>query len=100
PRRAGLLSFPTRRSSDLQTPEGPGGWTGSPVLPSLSLTASILFTRRDAIGLRCAFSSRGLKPQARLASPAPCAPAQGQGEKLRPDRKSTRLNSSHVSISY
>src|SRR5204862_7139000 len=65
-----LHSFPTRRSSDL------AGRGGAPDRPH---------------GLRCAASPRRPPP----ASPRPpsCTPP-------RLDRKSTRLNSSHVEISY
>src|SRR5436309_11173172 len=66
----GLHSFPTRRSSDL---EGPAGAVG--VRPPV---------------FRHSQCSRGWV----LAGQSGC------DDRLVPDRKSTRLNSSHVKISY
>src|SRR5699024_12186202 len=63
-------SFPTRRSSDLHEPHR---WL--PTVPE------IFRDRRFRTGCRCGTGSR------------PC-------DAQHPDRKSTRLNSSHVSISY
>src|SRR5690606_40426467 len=70
-----LHSFPTRRSSDLggtrRPPSaGSGGRSGGP---------------RHGAG---------------SARPAPSAPGHAGERQVGPDRKSTRLNSSHVKISY
>src|SRR5207249_11462390 len=70
--------FPTRRSSDLATGLGTTGLEEAQV------------ARRDL----------GLHGQAELAYPAPLAPLLEQPADGARDRKSTRLNSSHVSISY
>src|SRR5690606_41946849 len=73
-----LHCFPTRRSSDLET--APRG--DRPGAPSA--------LRRGPVGCRCGARSRSFGP------PSLTRPAQA----LRLDRKSTRLNSSHVKISY
>src|SRR6266480_5490227 len=48
----------------------------------------------DALPIRPPLGPRGRWCGRRCSSPGPCGPA------CRPDRKSTRLNSSHMSISY
>src|SRR5439155_20319048 len=73
-----LHSFPTRRSSDLSSPcgrsprESRGGSSSNP-------------------------RSRGA---CRLCGPPRCRRRSGTCVRARIDRKSTRLNSSHVAISY
>src|SRR5690606_41852233 len=85
-----LPSFPTRRSSDLIASDvSEENCSGRPRLFSgklfpLLISAHISFRR-----FRCAAS-----PAPPYGTPA-CAPSPP-----RPDRKSTRLNSSHVKISY
>src|SRR5690606_41409037 len=88
-----LLIFPTRRSSDLLRLD-----------VAFSGTSAIL-VRPDAGGARAGSlgPARGLRPPARL-SHCPKT-AHGTCHRHRPwhhqqDRKSTRLNSSHVKISY
>src|SRR5699024_12707719 len=80
-----LPSFPTRRSSDLQVrvgrlPDQPGAAGGGPVLRA----------------------PQRLPPLAEHQGPAhPAGVGAGQvRDDPAEDRKSTRLNSSHVSISY
>src|SRR5690606_41988949 len=79
-----LLSFPTRRSSDLFSiiftisPPGDRKRPFHPRLPPLHRPASSLYVDRIRDKLRCR------RPPGRP----------------HPDRKSTRLNSSHVKISY
>src|SRR5207249_11035946 len=93
-----LPSFPTRRSSDL----GQHGVLASPVLH-----ARLPF---DVAGVDQAVDQAGEaalvdeEPARQLVHPEP-ATGLVQGEedvvpRERQDRKSTRLNSSHVSISY
>src|SRR5207253_10068612 len=78
-----LHSFPTRRSSDLH------GRTG-PARPHRATPA--LLQRRG-----CTRRSRTEQSRAPTGrhTPRPRSPRSGRG-----DRKSTRLNSSHVAISY
>src|SRR5690625_2672138 len=90
-----LLSFPTRRSSDLglgasvvrlrhQLPYRPGG-------------------PRPARGWRLGGLHRGAAPGRRVVPAAALRRADHGhrvGRDVREDRKSTRLNSSHVAISY
>src|SRR5690606_41979788 len=76
-----LHSFPTRRSSDLRYRKGDG--------PPYHL----LFSRRGF--------TRELEARARRDSRVVLlGPKQLLGDGVRQDRKSTRLNSSHVKISY
>src|SRR5690606_39983434 len=86
----GLLSFPTRRSSDLHSPPVPGErskWSQSPSrTPSRSAMESGRIASRA--GLPVTRSRRQMLAEAENAVTSP------------PDRKSTRLNSSHVKISY
>src|SRR5699024_12452021 len=92
---APLHSFPTRRSSDLAGP-------GAPVLPlgGGDVDAHALRGSRleldigEALELaRCVGDARAGDGHVGLHDLAP-------GALARVDRKSTRLNSSHVSISY
>src|SRR5690606_41668627 len=80
-----LPSFPTRRSSDLRVEEG-GADTG------VSCRGGSL--REGAAGV----ASRGRYRVNVL--PAPTSLATESSPPSRADRKSTRLNSSHVKISY
>src|SRR5207249_10307440 len=88
-----LLSFPTRRSSDLD--HRARAAAGRPV--------AAVRLRPDARPLGSALPSAAVSPRLALQRGEPRrVPA---GDRLRPtllleDRKSTRLNSSHVSISY
>src|SRR5690625_6092878 len=74
-----LHSFPTRRSSDLCTP-----WPS----PAKNNAPSLNTGRYSVVPGRSSLLSM-LPPKLR-----------GTGDPQRPDRKSTRLNSSHVAISY
>src|SRR5690606_41752340 len=87
-----LLSFPTRRSSDLRSvavefrpprPDERGGVPRRAVLPPRNPAA----TRPPAHADTAAAGHRG-------------APTAGSEVRRTQDRKSTRLNSSHVKISY
>src|SRR5699024_12767651 len=92
-----LASFPTRRSSDLSwgslggtRSRGAARWDG----PLATATGQERRGGRGPWGYR---GSPGVLVVPRVPSRPPLAP----GGHLRPrDRKSTRLNSSHVSISY
>src|SRR5207302_10937636 len=75
-----LPSFPTRRSSDLPEPHsGPAGWHSWPISQNRVGFSSRVFPQ----GLRCQ-----------------CVTASRTAVNVLRDRKSTRLNSSHVKISY
>src|SRR5690606_39412730 len=77
-----LHSFPTRRSSDLSSP----GW-----MPLLTgSTGSVFAIRYILIGGVFRIDDE----------PARATAIGGAARSLRRDRKSTRLNSSHVKISY
>src|SRR5207302_11070059 len=80
-----LHSFPTRRSSDLSTTCGsicsPSIFCPSLMMPSMPMHFCSLF-RLNRLAKKLFFSSP--------SAPLSCTP----------DRKSTRLNSSHVKISY
>src|SRR5699024_12697373 len=90
-----LPSFPTRRSSDLSVPQR--------LLPPMLPTATASFPRRSMMETKSYFI---------LSDPSfllPCGvffktdfhePAYHIFSTISRDRKSTRLNSSHVSISY
>src|SRR5690606_40875778 len=80
-------SFPTRRSSDLPcrpTPDGRGHLSRKPVRPAMPASIGV-----KSVGTAVAGRPRGTSDARRTSAP----PAE-------PDRKSTRLNSSHVKISY
>src|SRR5690606_40357140 len=83
--RRELPSFPTRRSSDLDRAGG-----GRPALPRRG-------ARRRGGGARRRRTAQ--LPAAAATGPALAAARRGPGH-ARADRKSTRLNSSHVKISY
>src|SRR5699024_12301506 len=90
--------FPTRRSSDLQDrPQTPRD-TFSPLLCALIQAWTCEITRMLiallASILHCSLSVRTSYSSIDIPIDAICYPLQ------RIDRKSTRLNSSHVSISY
>src|SRR5699024_12849407 len=76
-------SFPTRRSSDL-------GWCFCTVFPAIA-TNGKKWARRLPTTHGCMLISQVMVVRRRLAS---------MDLMMSPDRKSTRLNSSHVSISY
>src|SRR5262245_65010923 len=88
---ADLLSFPTRRSSDLEMPPGAGG------LPTLRLdiayTAALPASRATVILRDDNFAGRAGWQEM-------VADASGGLALSEADRKSTRLNSSHLGISY
>src|SRR5690606_39898484 len=99
-RRADTHPFPTRRSSDL----GLGGATAQIISPGEGVLQSGGASARDREhgakgGERGNLRPRSL-PLAHVHSPgAPCS-ARRRPRVARGDRKSTRLNSSHVKISY
>src|SRR5690606_41222043 len=94
-----LSSFPTRRSSDLSASS----------FADQCITASF---RADSVGVRLdekRFGPVVIDPDVHVAAvagtlgklaPPPHPPAERQGGAVVRDRKSTRLNSSHVKISY
>src|SRR5699024_12455574 len=83
-----LLSFPTRRSSDLTSFSGRWQVIGpKPPKPLSGTCACHAFCWPSVSGPGCPSAVWHCRPTERVAS-------------ARPDRKSTRLNSSHVSISY
>src|SRR5699024_11746542 len=86
-----LPSFPTRRSSDLLT---------QPDIAQRFLNINIL--RQLAVQLQLVLHGRVLELRARIAESLvlPGTLRQYKPRHQATDRKSTRLNSSHVSISY
>src|SRR5205814_8848470 len=84
-----LHSFPTRRSSDLPSADD---WGASPGEPEAAPAATPPAT--STAPAAAALSG------AAAATPAAATPAAGQGSGGGGDRKSTRLNSSHLGISY
>src|SRR5207249_10639863 len=87
-----LPSFPTRRSSDLRT-------GGEPCLP-----ARAEFAQREAVNASLASPREvGHRPRVRAGRRHPRDGRRTRSRRPRlgcRDRKSTRLNSSHVSMSY
>src|SRR5205814_9846415 len=83
-------SFPTRRSSDLPEHTWPGAH-GLPQPPQLSMST--------AVSRQVPAHSVRRSPQPSLHAPSLHSSPPLQ-EKPQPDRKSTRLNSSHLGISY
>src|SRR5207249_10001297 len=100
PELPALHSFPTRRSSDLD-PErakrwwGPEGFTAPFIKIDLRVGGKYLFCMRSPDGKDYWSTGvyREIVPLQRIVSTDSFADEKG-------DRKSTRLNSSHVSISY
>src|SRR5207249_9880713 len=92
-------SFPTRRSSDLTTCTG--------IVPSSrrdpprTATTVIVYVPR-ASGRWWNLPEKGtrLRPRLPRTVVVPATAQLGRGPRTTRDRKSTRLNSSHVSISY
>src|SRR5947209_15633480 len=83
--RPDLLTFPTRRSSDLSTASKPGGLMPSRRRPDPEPTLSI-FPDQVHIGDRFDDAETGDEPQ--------------EWEVASRDRKSTRMNSSNANNSY
>src|SRR5207249_11543599 len=91
--------FPTRRSSDLKPsrgrtslgPDAGEGWGG------LSVEHVVARSVRDTAAVLDAVA--GYLPGDPYSAPPPARPFRDEVGSP-PDRKSTRLNSSHVSISY
>src|SRR5690606_41827657 len=89
---AAVLSFPTRRSSDLCPPKR---WSHMHRRPHLALVVSLLVVTALTIVASEPVAAQGNEGQAADGAQlfaSTCAGCQ--------DRKSTRLNSSHVKISY
>src|SRR5207249_11679500 len=91
-----LPSFPTRRSSDLDH-QGQDQYKSSAEGCDVHRVPPLL-TQNLRAALRCRQPSRGGSPACPAGSSCPGEGAGDGGERV--DRKSTRLNSSHVSISY
>src|SRR5207253_10855220 len=94
-----LPSFPTRRSSDLQPREELGGWPAAAVgvlheEPCEPFLAEPLGAVRGGIAAEEGQGDGRIDVGEDRGGPGPETVEQ------RPDRKSTRLNSSHVAISY
>src|SRR5207249_5598731 len=92
-----LPSFPTRRSSDLRPRLDPGG-----LLPRGGLRVTLSKVRPGLVE-----TAVGAAILLAVAAPAPAGARPSGTGACKPlpstrlgDRKSTRLNSSHVSISY
>src|SRR5690606_41031745 len=90
-----LLTFPTRRSSDLAAAPGPAPALATAAGPSPTAPVAVPWWRVPATA----------GPDATTATVRRCRPTgrpgtTGGSRSAGPDRKSTRLNSSHVKISY
>src|SRR5690606_41781124 len=87
-----LHAFPTRRSSDLANPQAlltVSGYAGPDARPHAGVMQEIAISMGvDAERIRAFPQARDTAEEAALLAP------------LLQDRKSTRLNSSHVKISY
>src|SRR5699024_12078612 len=95
--RAALSSFPTRRSSDLKVRQGLSAGRVQSVA-----TRMVVERERERMAFRAAsyWDVEGqFAPQSAAGSTGAFS-ARLTGVDGRRDRKSTRLNSSHVSISY
>src|SRR5699024_12697821 len=91
--RPDLHSFPTRRSSDLGVPLNLGVFLGAPnVLGTMLDCDELIALFNGELDEKTASSKMTRNVFAYLNSPFIIG--------LKEDRKSTRLNSSHVSISY
>src|SRR5207249_6310994 len=95
-----LHSFPTRRSSDLSRPS-PGALGKRPITEEDAEQAGA-----DQLKV-VLLLEKGWNPLLRGSAPSDLAqpashfePVEADRGRQRTDRKSTRLNSSHVSISY
>src|SRR5207249_9976207 len=89
-----LHSFPTRRSSDLSGEEGD---TSRKAIRRAPPTARLRARERDRQAMNPMPASSPRNPPREAATMVAARPSTRQP---RQDRKSTRLNSSHVSISY
>src|SRR5699024_11716819 len=94
-----LHSFPTRRSSDLSAQIGPIESTCPMLSSDISHGAGVVARRRSAASFGVITFPFGmvLKSGGIGGSPASII---WRSQRSSLDRKSTRLNSSHVSISY
>src|SRR5207249_11719985 len=90
-----LPSFPTRRSSDLQLPHVIGELRRRLLRPGLFLRRERLRGNSGRRNRKCAASHAVWNALRR-----PKLPRRFFNGLISRDRKSTRLNSSHVSISY
>src|SRR5207253_10670977 len=92
-----LPSFPTRRSSDLTVAQATGGaGTGQNSVQSTAATGGV-GTGQASTQSTAPTGGAGTGPG---SSGSTAAPSGGAGTAPGSDRKSTRLNSSHVAISY
>src|SRR5690606_41692162 len=98
--RPGVRASPTRRSSDLALPR----WRYEQTAERAAFYDALLERLRNTPGIEVAAlgSPRPFSNQIRDSGPIelPGRPPAGPGEPERQDRKSTRLNSSHVKTSY
>src|SRR5207302_5655017 len=95
-----LHSFPTRRSSDLAPPPQPDRKNKPTNVEARTLVFTELAYATTSGWLRIDLSVRRLpvrQPTNHLLGPWLCPAAERRAGQ---DRKSTRLNSSHVKISY
>src|SRR5690606_41296452 len=94
----GPHAFPTRRSSDLGVAHRAEGLTGKDqAVGRLPLVAGATEPRSQV----CLLRGRRFEPRAFIAiAGSPVTVGDGLIRPIKEDRKSTRLNSSHVKISY
>src|SRR5690606_39496079 len=93
-----LLSFPTRRSSDLGARRAHRRRAGDRSADAQRDLTPAVRCRRP--GPPCARERRARSSLGWTCPPTPGGPVTDLLPDLRRDRKSTRLNSSHVKISY
>src|SRR5207249_11869891 len=92
-------SFPTRRSSDLRETQGPAAERRGTQVQSFFLSSSSSSRKSKSMSLMELSPGSPPAPGARRSNSSSSSAGLGLPAGLE-DRKSTRLNSSHVSISY
>src|SRR5690606_40797397 len=91
-----LISFPTRRSSDLADNAGQGGMLGVCIDPNFKKNKMVYWVFSESMGE----GNVTAVAKGRLSSNEKSLENATVIYRATPDRKSTRLNSSHVKISY
>src|SRR5690606_41551085 len=95
-----LTSFPTRRSSDLERPIAELSGTVLTMDGQPAAGVKVWLEYEGGKGVQTRTGLRGEFAWADVPSGPATVLAEGRSEQGAADRKSTRLNSSHVKISY